>query len=216
MKIKDIGFAAQHIYNQYRAGIEMNIILSKMSKIQKRHSEFWGEVAYDVNDGKLLSEALEGHWPDSFLIAISAGENSGTVQKQDGSRVNALQVVFERIYRTCNLYEGVRSALLKLLYPLFVFISGILIFCLYMVVIIPKTSKMMQNSRYRLDPVMEKVLSCSDFLTDVIVTNPSKSILFLAFICLVVYVMLKSSGIKQFLSELIIKTPYVGTAVVSY
>lgn len=129
MKLKDIQSAAAALGNQLAAGISMLDATSRMSRAQPTHAEFWQDVRNGVASGRSLSSYLQGVWPDTFVSAIRAGEESGS-----------LPSVLARIEETVQLQRDLTKQVMQLAYPVLTGLLGILVFVFFMVQVIPSLS----------------------------------------------------------------------------
>lgn len=130
MKLKQIGTAAAALGNQIKAGIPIDQALIRLGQMQPAYADFWQRATLTVQSGKPLSDVLVEIWPETMIAAVKAGERSGT-----------LDTVFGRIEETVELQLQLRATMLKLAYPLGMGLAGIVVFCGFMIFVLPGLAK---------------------------------------------------------------------------
>jgi type II secretory pathway component PulF len=129
MNLKDIQSACAALGNQLAAGISMLDATSRMARAQPAHADFWQDVRNGVASGRALSSYLQGVWPDTFVSAIRAGEESGS-----------LPSVLARIEDTVQLQRDLTKQVMQLAYPVLSGLLGLVVFVFFMVQVIPSLS----------------------------------------------------------------------------
>lgn len=129
MSLKEIQSAAAALGNQLEAGVPMLQACERMARFQPRHADFWDECTTGVASGRPLSAFLEAQWPEAFLSALKAGEESGTIT-----------AVLERVEKIIELQLEMRKLMSGLLYPVGFGLLGLAVFIFFMVQVIPSLS----------------------------------------------------------------------------
>lgn len=129
MSLKDIQIATSALGNQLSAGISMLDATTRMVRAQPAYSEFWHDVAIGVASGRPLSMFLPGVWPETFVNAVRAGEESGK-----------LAPVLTQIENTVELQRDLTKLVMQLAYPVISGVGGIGVFVFFMVSVIPTLS----------------------------------------------------------------------------
>jgi type II secretory pathway component PulF len=130
MTLKEIEMGAAALGNQGRAGIPLADATRRMRRLQKKHAEFWNSTASGIENGHRISEYLTGMWPEAVVNAVRAGEESGKLNE-----------VFNRIEETTALQRQINGLVFKLMYPVVLMLSGIVVFIFFMTQVLPSLSQ---------------------------------------------------------------------------
>jgi type II secretory pathway component PulF len=129
MSLKEVQSVAAALGNQLDAGVPMLQACERMARFQPKYAEFWNETSMGVAIGRPVSEFLERQWPEAFLSAVKAGEESGS-----------LVAVLERIEKIIELQLEMRKLVAGLYYPIGFGLMGLVVFVFFMVQVIPALS----------------------------------------------------------------------------
>jgi type IV pilus assembly protein PilC len=129
MRLKEVQAVAAALGNQLEAGVPMLQACERMIRFQPAYADFWTETSAGVASGRPLSEFLEEQWPEAFMSALKAGEESGT-----------LTAVLERIEKIIELQLEVYKLVAGLFYPIGFGLAGVIVFVFFMVMVIPALS----------------------------------------------------------------------------
>lgn len=129
MSLKEIQAVAAALGNQIGAGVPTLAACERMARFQPRYAEFWDEVAGGVAAGRPLSEFMGAQWPDTFVSALKAGEESGSVP-----------AVLARIDSIIELQLEMKKLMMELAYPVGFGVLGIGVFVFFMLTVIPALS----------------------------------------------------------------------------
>lgn len=196
MTLKEIEMAAAALGNQGRAGISLADATRRMSRLQKKHSEFWTALAINISEGRRISEYLDGVWPDAVVSAVKSGEISGKLNE-----------VFARIEETTALQRKVNGMMYKMTYPVVLGLSGVAVFLFFMTQVLPSLSQSLGTGKhgfvFELSEWMTKTMK-EDWLTVTIAT-----------IVIVVSIVgwLRSAKNRSQIVALMLKTPILGDAL---
>lgn len=131
---KSIGMAAGALANQVRAGLPMNQAVERLQEQQPDKAEFWGTVARHISNGNTLSSALGGHWPQGFVAAVAAGEESGEIVK-----------VLNQIEDTIRIEGEMKKHAMQLAYPVMMVLAGLGVFIFFMAFVLPSLARSLKG-----------------------------------------------------------------------
>jgi type II secretory pathway component PulF len=204
LSAKEIEITASILGNQLSAGIPARQIMARMPSLQKKYKEQWEKAAQKINDGEMFSEGLRvtEMFPDSVLSAIIAGEHSGKLVE-----------ILNQIEETMQLEQKVRSVIFKIFYPLSLVLGGLMVFCFYMIKVLPNITKMMGNNSSRIDPVSQFFLDLSSGM-EYYYTNYTLEI-FIGIIGIVVGIVClsKNKSFRSFISYYALQIPYLSNGL---
>ena len=129
MSLKEIQAVASALGNQIGAGVPTLAACQRMARFQPRYAEFWDEVAGGVAAGRPLSEFIGTQWPETFVSALKAGEESGSVP-----------AVLARIDSIIELQLEMKKLMMELAYPVGFGVLGVGVFVFFMLQVIPALS----------------------------------------------------------------------------
>lgn len=130
MTMREIADTANTLSNQISAGIPVAEATEILAEIQPARREFWTGTTRRLQRGHPLSLSLSDVWPESLVNIVQAGELAGKTGE-----------VFRRIERTMLMQILLKDSMKKILYPIFILLSGLSVFLFIMVGIVPKTIK---------------------------------------------------------------------------
>lgn len=123
---RDIQVAAGALAIQVSSGVQIQVAVGRMPRLQPKHAGVWRSVQRMVGDGVPLSEALQGYWTDSALAALGAGERSGNVSE-----------VLKNLELSLESLGTVRTIAWQLAYPLGIVLAGLGVFVFFMIGVLP-------------------------------------------------------------------------------
>lgn len=196
MKIEEVGAGAAAIGNQISAGIPIDQAVMRMIKLQPRYAEEWQEAANGIHAGKPLSNFLDGMWPASFIEAVKAGEEAGS-----------LDYVLSRIEATVEIQIQLRNSMLQLAYPFGVGLGGLMVFIGFMLFVLPSLTKALNtNSNSFFIKLSQAMVAQLD--------NNWAWILAIFFVAVVAIVSwAKTDDAKKIITEFFLSMPVLGEAL---
>lgn len=132
MTLDEIEDGASNLGNLIEAGITLQDAVFQMQRAMPKHAEFWRWSWEQVKLGKNFNPCLVGRWPASYVSAVKSGEDGGNMVE-----------VFEKIVEVIQSQKEVRAAVKELLYPLAIVIIGLLVFCFFMIIVMPSLTGML-------------------------------------------------------------------------
>jgi len=127
----------------------------------KRFQNMLEQIAYDVNNGKSLSEAFEVYQDVigiMILNLIRIGEETGELE-------TTLKRGAEFLKRTNELKKKAKSALI---YPSFAFVAVMGAMLVWMMYVLPQMTELFQQMELELPPLTIFIIDLSTFLTNYI------------------------------------------------
>lgn len=201
MKLKDQYDTASELYAQIASGIPVANVAKNLARSHKRYAEFWADAAASLANGRPLSSVLEPVWPQESVAALRAGEDKGV-----------LEDVLKELVSSLDLQREVRSEASAMIYPAAIFVGAIVVFCVFLVTVIPmvaqNTAAAAGRVNGKLGPVAEFGLKVRGvLLEDWIIVVP---VLAVAVYGLVVW--LRSPRTKEEATRLALTAPLFGDA----
>jgi type II secretory pathway component PulF len=132
--VREIRIASNALGNFLKAKPDLAVGTRHLAKIQPRRAEFWRQVSQQVENGKMLSDQLVGHWPEDCLQPLKVGERSGN-----------LATILIDIREACKYSERVQKLMMGLLQPAIYIVLAIAIGLGFAGFVIPAVSSMFSN-----------------------------------------------------------------------
>ncbi|MEQ9131901.1 MAG: type II secretion system F family protein [Salinisphaeraceae bacterium] len=135
-KLAEVQESARVLRNMIAVGMPMDECLMQLSEIQRKWADKWKEAAKGVARGRNVSGEISRLyiWPSAYCEALKAGEASGSM----------VEVLSNVETLTSKMSEIKKTLSTKIITPALYAGAGILIFCFYVIWVIPKTTENIQ------------------------------------------------------------------------
>ncbi|HPT08385.1 MAG TPA: type II secretion system F family protein [bacterium] len=158
------------------------------------------KVAYDVNNGASLSDALKKHpkvFTSFYCSVVKAGETSGKLD-------NVLEYLADEIEKDYDLVKRFRGAMI---YPAFVVCGLIIVGFVFMLSVLPNLIKILQETGGSLPLSTRIIIAVSNFLQAYLIPL----IILVVILIIVIRFSLKTPAGRRRLDYITIKTPIIGS-----
>ena len=135
-------------------------VVEALKTLSEESTGYWKGLLIDVREkvsgGASLSRALESYpaiFPESFTTMISAGEQSGTLDK-----------VLDRLAGFLEKQASIKAQVkVAMIYPLMMLSVGLIVMCFLFTFVIPKIVKIFEDSRSALPLITVVLIAVSHF-----------------------------------------------------
>ena len=201
IKPDDVVELMENLHLVIRSGLPLYQGIMDISEdtTNKRFRNMLEQIAYDVNNGKSLSEAFEAYKDVigvMILNLIRIGEETGELE-------TTLKRGAEFLKRTTELKKKAKSALI---YPSFAFVAVMGAMIVWMTYVLPQMTELFEEMDLDLPPLTLFIISLSDFLTNYIGYMIAG---FIIFIILFKILHKKNLKVKKFVDLMLLKIPII-------
>jgi len=201
VSISELAISTRQFSTLISAGLPLEASLSALSEQaeDQKLKEVLTQVKDKVNEGSSLANALNEHptvFPDLYINLVKAGEASGTLDV-------VLLRLADFLEKQSALKSKVRSALI---YPIFMFFIGMAVVLFMVSFVIPRISKIFEDSQKALPFVTVVLIETSNFISQNFIVI---LILFVA-ISLLIFRFKNTPRGKMFFDRMSLKIPIFG------
>lgn len=201
VSISDLAISTRQFSTLISAGLPLEASLSALSEQaeDQKLKEVLTQVKDKVSEGSSLANAFNEHptvFPDLYINLVKAGEASGTLDI-------VLLRLADFLEKQSALKSKVRSALI---YPIFMFFIGMAVVLFMVSFVIPRISKIFEDSQKALPFVTVVLIETSNFISQNFIVI---LILFVA-ISLLIFRFKNTPRGKMFFDRMALKIPIFG------
>lgn len=201
VSISELAISTRQFSTLISAGLPLEASLSALSEQaeDQKLKEVLTQVKDKVSEGSSLANALNEHptvFPDLYINLVKAGEASGTLDV-------VLLRLADFLEKQSALKSKVRSALI---YPIFMFFIGMAVVLFMVSFVIPRISKIFEDSQKALPFITVVLIETSNFISQNFIVI---LILFVA-ISLLIFRFKNTSRGKMFFDRMALKIPIFG------
>jgi len=201
VSISELAISTRQFSTLISAGLPLEASLSALSEQaeDQKLKEVLTQVKDKVSEGSSLANALNEHptvFPDLYINLVKAGEASGTLDV-------VLLRLADFLEKQSALKSKVRSALI---YPIFMFFIGMAVVLFMVSFVIPRISKIFEDSQKALPFITVVLIETSNFISQNFIVI---LILFVA-ISLLIFRFKNTPRGKMFFDRMALKIPIFG------
>lgn len=201
VSISELAISTRQFSTLISAGLPLEASLSALSEQaeDQKLKEVLTQVKDNVSEGSSLANALNEHptvFPDLYINLVKAGEASGTLDV-------VLLRLADFLEKQSALKSKVRSALI---YPIFMFFIGMAVVLFMVSFVIPRISKIFEDSQKALPFITVVLIETSNFISQNFIVI---LILFVA-ISLLIFRFKNTPRGKMFFDRMALKIPIFG------
>ena len=201
VSISELAISTRQFSTLISAGLPLEASLSALSEQaeDQKLKEVLTQVKGKVSEGSSLANALNEHptvFPDLYINLVKAGEASGTLDV-------VLLRLADFLEKQSALKSKVRSALI---YPIFMFFIGMAVVLFMVSFVIPRISKIFEDSQKALPFITVVLIETSNFISQNFIVI---LILFVA-ISLLIFRFKNTPRGKMFFDRMALKIPIFG------
>ncbi len=182
-------------------------LMHNQHKNEKKYASFIEEVKKMVEEGKSLYVALNSQsvyeLPDFFLQSINVSGQSGKM----GEVLSTMGEFFS------SQGEVKKQATNAMIYPTFIFLVAIGMTAFLITFVVPKITKIFEDTGQKLPGITKFILGMSDFFTHYWLHT---LIFFIAIVALLQFSYAKIGSFRKLIDSLFLKVPVVGNIVQNY